>query len=396
MATLSLYLDTRKSKEATYPLKMVIRNRNTSAMVSLGIKISADEWDAKKGKIIKHPQKGVLNSRIRQRYNEFETAMNRLFVTDNIISAKEIKRRVLNELYGTGKDATTFVDFFRQQIETKRAQHTKDTYKVVLKKILTTFDNADELRFSDITYEWVSKFQTHLEKCNLSNNTIALTLAKIHAVVKEAIRQELMEKDPFVWIKIKRKETSKRAMSADAIRRIINFCFKPGYHNTKYEEYKCVFQLLLFLRGISFKDLLYLKKPNYRDGYIEYYRFKTGKRYIVKVEPEVAAIIERIKGKGDYLIKPMEGKLFRYEAYCFRFNRALKKMANDASITSYWLRHSWATICINDLDISKEIVSAGLGHEMGNRITSVYIDFDQSKVDEANRRFIDYILYNKR
>ena len=45
----------------------------------------------------------------------------------------------------------------------------------------------------------------------------------------------------------------------------------------------------------------------------------------------------------------------------------------------------------NDLDIPKETVAAALGHEMGNRITAVYIDFDQRKVDDANRRLIDHI-----
>ena len=46
---------------------------------------------------------------------------------------------------------------------------------------------------------------------------------------------------------------------------------------------------------------------------------------------------------------------------------------------------------INELDIPKETVSAALGHSIGSRITSIYIDFDRKKVDKANRKLIDLI-----
>ena len=226
MATLSLYLDTRAAGK-NHPLKIVIRNRSTSAMISLGIKLSQEEWDAKKCRVIKHPQKNLLNSRIRQRFNEIENAMNRLFVADSLVKAKEIKLRILNELYGLG-NTDMFVDFFREQISTKRTKHTKETYEIVLRKILRAFENAEELRFADITYDWVLQFKRYLEDSGLSDNSIALALSKVHAVIKEGIRQELIDKDPFLFVKIRRRETRKRAMSIGMIKRIVNFCYKPG------------------------------------------------------------------------------------------------------------------------------------------------------------------------
>lgn len=48
------------------------------------------------------------------------------------------------------------------------------------------------------------------------------------------------------------------------------------------------------------------------------------------------------------------------------------------------------------LDIPKETISAALGHEIGSRVTSIYIDFDRRKVDEANRRVLDWVFYGKR
>ena len=59
-------------------------------------------------------------------------------------------------------------------------------------------------------------------------------------------------------------------------------------------------------------------------------------------------------------------------------------------LSSYWARHTWATIAAS-LDIPKETISAALGHEIGSPITSIYIRLDQKKVDEANRMVIDYV-----
>ncbi len=59
-------------------------------------------------------------------------------------------------------------------------------------------------------------------------------------------------------------------------------------------------------------------------------------------------------------------------------------------LTTYWARHSWATIA-HKIGISKDVISMALGHSFGCKTTDIYIDFDRDKVDEANRKVIDYI-----
>lgn len=80
-----------------------------------------------------------------------------------------------------------------------------------------------------------------------------------------------------------------------------------------------------------------------------------------------------------------------------RCGRGGKKIRESLfpDISSYWSRHTWATIAA-ELDIPKETIAAALGHSIGNPTTSIYIKFNQKKVDEANRRVIDYELYDKR
>jgi hypothetical protein len=43
------------------------------------------------------------------------------------------------------------------------------------------------------------------------------------------------------------------------------------------------------------------------------------------------------------------------------------------------------------MDIPKETIGKALGHGRKS-VTDIYIDFDQSKIDEANRQVMDYVL----
>jgi integrase len=63
-------------------------------------------------------------------------------------------------------------------------------------------------------------------------------------------------------------------------------------------------------------------------------------------------------------------------------------------VTTYWARHSWATIAAS-LDIPDDTIALALGHAGANSTTSIYIERDRRKIDAANRRVIDWVLYNK-
>lgn len=60
-------------------------------------------------------------------------------------------------------------------------------------------------------------------------------------------------------------------------------------------------------------------------------------------------------------------------------------------ITSYFARHCWATYAYK-IGIPIDVISQALGHADGNRTTLIYIKRDQKKIDEANRKVIDYLL----
>lgn len=103
---------------------------------------------------------------------------------------------------------------------------------------------------------------------------------------------------------------------------------------------------------------------------------------------KAAEIIDRYRGQS-LLLRWTEG-CTGYRHFAMRVNQELPD-----KVTTYWARHSWATIAAS-LDIPDDVISQALGHSSHNATTSVYIQRDQKKVDIANRRVIDWVLYGRK
>ena len=141
-------------------------------------------------------------------------------------------------------------------------------------------------------------------------------------------------------------------------------------------------------------------------------RSKTKRFYSVKLEPEALEILERYKGKR--LLFGLAESCKRYKTFSNSLDRGLKNIGPSEQrrntqrkkgkhqyhterisafpgISIYWARHTWATIAA-EIDIPDATISAALGHGHGDKTTAIYVNFRQKKVDEANRRVIDYVL----
>ncbi|MCC8119044.1 MAG: site-specific integrase [Bacteroidales bacterium] len=256
-----------------------------------------------------------------------------------------------------------------------------------LKKLLQLY-KPEELQFNAINKLWLEDFQKRCKKLNLSDTTIGLHLRYIRMVYNYAVEEGKAHGNPFKHFKIPRGGGRKRAISADEIRRLMNL--ELPEHLCKYRD---ILMLTFCLIGINFVDLCRLKEI--KNGRVEYRRAKTGKPYSIKVEPEAMKLIEKLKGEKFLLYFLDNHKDYKtYYRQLGRGLREIKKLIGLEELSTYTMRHSWATIA-SWLEIPKETISAGLGHDIGNRITAVYIDYDRSKPDEANRIVLDWIYKKK-
>ena len=317
------------------------------------------------------------------------------------MSASDIKKHIIRMMSPKEeeKQEGTFLKSFLKFISEKSNPRTKEVYEYTLSRIHKFCPDADLLNFEDVTKEWLVSFETFLEQTSPSKNARNIHLRNIRAVFNYGLDNEYTTAYPFRKFKIRDVPTAKRSLTVEQLRILFNYPVEPFQ-----EQYLDMFKLIFFLIGINTVDLFNLKQENLQNGRITYIRAKTGRMYDIKVEPEAMEIIDKYRGKN-YLINVLE-RYEDYRDYSNRLNDNLKRIGAVKRIgrggkkvitplfphlTTYYARHTWATLAYS-IDIPKETISAALGHEIGSRITSIYINFDQRKVDEANRKLINYVL----
>ena len=278
----------------------------------------------------------------------------------------------------TGKPATdaTLSSRLRSFAETKKARNTQLAYQCTANSV-ERFDPSVTL--SRVTPDWLLRYQHHEEDRGRKVNGIGIDLRNIRAVLNQALADGEISTYPFRRFRIKREETRKRNLSLTDLRTIVS-------HGGRYTD---TFFLMFCLLGININDLFYLPKDCIRDGRLEYRRNKTGRLFSIKVEPEAQAIIDKYAGKEHLLCFAETCK--DYKVFLHHMNKALGEVVQGC--TSYWSRHTWASIAVT-AGVPIDVVSAALGHSTGMAVTNIYVAYDRSLVDDANRKVLDLVAKN--
>jgi len=300
------------------------------------------------------------------------------------------------------ESAHTFLNWFRRFSESKTNGRTREIYECTISRMLDFDKSLSRRKFEDINLGWLTDFEAFCAK-TASKNARNIHLRNIRAVFNNAIDNEITTAYPFRRFKIRPETTRKRSLTVEELRRLFSYSVEP-YAQIYIDLFKLIFMLI----GINSVDLFRLKEVT-RDGRIEYNRAKTSKPYSIKVEPEAMEIIEKHKGVNGLLC--IADRWSDHRNFTHQCNKALQRIGKVERVglggrkviepewpglTTYWARHSWATIAY-ELGISKDIIGQALGHTDGlHSITNIYIREDDRFVDEANRRVLDWVLYGKR
>lgn len=416
------YLDLRRtSTEGKGRLYMVIYNNGTTAQIATGLMLHKNEFEA--GKVVGVPMAGKLTQMLGIKRAKLQLDIEELacngYEVDKM-KAAEIKKAVLakrgndgEEGNGEGNGAgneTAFGTFAEKFIARRGKEKTRQVYEMTLRK-MGGYCDVGRLRFADISVGWLRDFEQWLG-ATCCVNTRGIHLRNIRAVMNAAIDEGVVPADlyPFRRFKIKKEETMKRSLSVGDLRRLRDYPCE-GWQR----KYVDVFMLSFYLAGINLVDLMGLP-PLEADSVIRYRRSKTGVLCQLSVPPEARAIIERYRGErhllwfGERLKPGAEG----WHDWLHRFNEGLQKVGPSGymyvrrkgqcggkqrvkvynalfpELTSYWARHTWATLAA-EIDVPDAVIDAALGHRSPCRMADIYIRRDARKVDEAVKRVIEYV-----
>lgn len=239
-----------------------------------------------------------------------------------------------------------------------------------------------------------------------SITTVGIYVRPLRAILNEAIEEGIISKEshyPFSKRKyqIPSGKNIKKALSLEEISKLYYYEAIPG---SWYEKAKDFFMLSYLANGINIKDIALLKYHNIDGEYIRFNRAKTldtnrtgSKPISIFVSDDIKRIIDRWKTQDllpeRFLFDILQPNLSPdrerdvIKQFTKMVNKYLKLIAFDLEIdkpiTSYFARHSFATI-LKRSGISIQLISESLGHSR-NETTASYLDsFDDETRKEIN------------
>jgi integrase len=405
--TAQIVLDTRREKKGKkYPVKLQVTHERTARNFATGIDLT--ETDFKK--VYSNRAKGEL----------LET---RELLDGKVQTAKEIISKLqpfsftafkLRFVVGVGEHSEVFYRFRRRiaEMESKEQHSNARIYLTALqnlvKYVAETQDrpkNGEEykLYFKDINKDFVEDYRDWLQS-RFSKTHARFNLSPLRAIYNLGIgtRDANPTEYPFGkhGTKIPRANKSKRALSIDEIKRLMNYkCTSPAQ-----QLYVDIWRFSYLCMGINVIDICLLKYGNIRGDFLVYEREKTKfhpdqEEIEVYLLPEAKEIIERhgspLKTSNEYIFPFLKEEytrkqlISRVHDIVRRVNHHTSKAAAacgiDMRVTSYYARHSAATT-LRDTGTSPAIISKLLGHT-DIKTTQSYLDsLKSNQVREAAER----------
>ena len=286
------------------------------------------------------------------------------------------------------------IDFYKQLGNEQRA----DRYSRAFEK-LRKFTGGKDIAFSELTRDRMEMWESWMKQEGNCMNTISYYNRILRTLYNKAVDDEIIEDTkPFKKCYTGNEKTVKRAIPIAKVKQLAHIDLSDKKKHIQFA--RDMFMLSFYTRGMSWIDLVTLKKTDIQQGVIVYRRHKTNQKLYIKIEKPMKQIFEKYwDDDSDYLlniIKSKDDKGARRESKnaLFRINNALHelgKFIGVQNLTMYVARHSWASACkASNIPIS--VISEGMGHD-SEETTRIYLaQLDTSVVDKANRKIINQVL----
>ena len=301
-----------------------------------------------------------------------------------------------------------FADFAEAYIRklSERGVKRADNYRYALNSFLS-FAGKTDVAFSEITSKLLRQWIESLAHTKRAKNMYPTLLKAIFNAGMEEYNDYdrgvvRIANRPFEFLKIPSNDTpDKRSVSVEQLRAF--FSFSPKSDQARYAQ--DVARVSFCLAGMNVADLYELTPDNLQWDKLCYHRAKTkGKRsdkaYMeVSIPPQAMEALARLtEGAHDNYLLNLSVRYYDRHSCTSYISRGITKLCKEAGLpqmTSYSLRHSWATIARNEVGASEEDVAFALNHTSAHKVTDRYIRKDYTRVDRLNVMVVDLVFGKK-
>lgn len=358
-------------KEGKVPIYMRITVNGKRSELSIQHKIELERWNTGAGKAKGTTQEAKYLNRLMDTIKGKVYAHYREFVeNDKIISAKSLK----NAYLGITEKEITLVEIFtdhnekvRELIGQEYAFNTLKRYQTALrhiKRFLRYQYNLDDILLKQINHEFITSFEFYLKsKRGCNHNSAAKYIKNFKKVIRIALANNWIDKDPFLNYKVRVKEVTREFLSEEEVQRMLN----KRLHISRLEQVRDVFMFCCYT-GLSYADVKKLTKNNLVQGidgevWIKMNRTKTDTLASIPLLPTAMMILLKYRDSEELMVKDVLLPVSSNQ----KMNAYLKEIAVlceiDKNLTFHLARHTFATTVTLTNGVPIESVSKMLGHK---------------------------------
>ena len=267
----------------------------------------------------------------------------------------------------------------------------KEIQQVTYNKYMESFNHlknfikykfkTNDIKLKDIKNNFLDEFEFYLKidvvkKKGLAQSTINKVIQRFRRIIKFAISEGNLEKDPFMLYKAK--SVSKNIVFLTKAE--LNQLEKHQFKTERINNVKLLFVFCCYT-GLAFKEMSLLKKRDIITGYdnnlwIVIKRSKTLREYKIPLLPKAREIIKHFDDtNSDFCFPNISNQ---------KFNEYLKEIADvvglQKTLTHHIARKTFASTVLLNNGVPMEIVSELLGHSKITTTQGHYAKVVQSQI----------------
>jgi integrase len=386
--TILFYLfKVKLNKKGMCPLRCRITYKKKRKEFSTGLFINPDNWKSKE----QTANNNTLNTQISLIKQEINQAFLFLKVNKEQLDVEDIYLQYKGENI---KEDETVLEVFKAHNNRVEKLIGKEYVlatlwkfnqaMTLLKGFIKHHYKKNDYLFKDLDIKFIKDYEFYLKsERNLAQSSIYKMIQRFKKIIKIAISEGYLDKDPFIMYKCKNPKITIVYLTVEELKVLEEHQFSQ----TKLEQVKDMFIFCCYT-GLAYQEMANLKKHHIIKGFdgnlwIEIIRAKTTRKISIPLLPVPLELLN----KYAFELPTISNQ---------KFNSYLKEIADivgiDKKLTHHTARKTFATTVLLYNDVPMEIVSELLGHSSITITESHYGKIVPKKVSEEMLRLMNNYL----